>query len=91
MEIQLKTVDERGRLVLGKPFANKVAQIEQVGEGEFHIVFVQPVPEREMWLYRNEKAKALVYQGLAEARTGKFSKNPPNLKADKELVGDLED
>jgi hypothetical protein len=44
-----------------------------------------------MWLYTNEKAKALVHQGLAEARAGKFSKNPPNLKADKDLVGDLED
>jgi hypothetical protein len=91
MEIVLKTVDERGRLVLGKPYANKVAQIEQIGEGEFRVVFVQPVPESQMWLYQNETAKGLVLQGLAEARAGKFSKNPPNLKADKELVGDLED
>jgi hypothetical protein len=91
METQLKTVDERGRLVLGKSFANKIVQIEQVGEGEFHIVFVQPIPERELRLYKNEKAKSLVQQGLTEARAGTFSKSPPNLKADKELALNMED
>jgi hypothetical protein len=91
MQPQLKTVDERGRLVLGKSFANKVAQIEQVAEGEFRLIFVRPVPEREMWLYNNEKAKSLVFQGLAEARDATFSKNPPDLKADRRLVSEIDE
>jgi hypothetical protein len=90
MQTELKTVDDRGRLVLGKPFANKIAQVEQLGEGEFRIVFVQPVPERELWLYKNENAKSLVQQGLLEARAGRFSKSPPNLKVDKDLAADLD-
>jgi hypothetical protein len=91
MDVELKTIDERGRLVLGKNFAGKVAQVERLGECEFRLVFVQMVPESEMWLYRNQEAKALVFRGLAEARDRKFSKHPPDLKADKKLVTELED
>lgn len=49
------------------------------------------IPEREAWLYENEEAREAVRRGLAQARAGRFSQSPPDLKADRELVEDLED
>lgn len=47
------------------------------------------LPERSNTM--SETAAALLRQGLAEARAGTFSSDPPDLKADAALVGGLDD
>lgn len=88
MSVDLKAIDDRGRLVLGKPYANKLAQIERVGDHELRIVFVQAVPESEMWLYENQEAKSSVFRGLEQARRREFV-DGPDLSADMSLLKEL--
>jgi len=49
------------------------------------------IPEREVWLYENPKALASVRRGLEQARKGKVTKTPPDLKATAKLAEQLED
>jgi len=75
----LKTIDEKGRLTLGREFAGRTVQLEQ-DDGGILIKFYRVVPEREAWLWENETAKALVTRGLEQARDGELS-NGPDLAA----------
>ena len=84
-----KTVDEHGRLNLGKEFANRTVLIEQVDETEFRVTMAVVIPERELWLHRNPEALAAVRKGLAEAKAGKFT--PLDLEADRALYEELGD
>jgi ABC-type nitrate/sulfonate/bicarbonate transport system substrate-binding protein len=72
-----RTADSKGRVVLGKRFANRT-------------VIVKVVPEREAWLYKNPKALKSVLRGLAEARAGHFTAGP-DLEADAALISELMD
>ena len=83
-----KLADSKGRIVLGSKFANKTVIVEEIDELEVRIIAAAVIPERELWLHRNEKA--MVQQGLAQARTRRFSKTPPDLKADDRLIDDLD-
>jgi hypothetical protein len=49
------------------------------------------VPQRELWLHRNAKARDSVHRGLAQAQAGKFSRNPPDLDGDESLAKSLGD
>lgn len=49
------------------------------------------VPQRELWLYKNPEAKALLEIGLEQAQAGKFGASPPDLDADQAIVDQLED
>jgi hypothetical protein len=41
------------------------------------------IPEKEMWLYKNEAAMGSLKRGLDQARKGKFGKDPTANKKDK--------
>ena len=75
-----KLADSKGRIALGAKFANKTVIVEEIDDLEVRIIAAAVIPERELWLHKNEKAMAAVQQGLAQARSRRFSKNPPNLK-----------
>ena len=79
-----KQADSKGRVTLGKAFANKIVLIEKRGNR----VIVRPgrvIPENEAWLYENEVALNAVRRGLNQARKGTFAK-APDLKAARKLA-----
>ena len=86
-----KNTDSKGRVTLGGHFANRAVIVEHRGEDEVIFRLARVIPEREVWLYENPKALASVRRGLDQARKGKVTKNPPDLKAAAKLVEQLED
>ncbi len=89
--METRKVDSRGRINLGKEFANRTILFEKIGETEFKLELAAVIPERELWLYKNPEAKALLEIGLEQAKAGVFSASPPDLDADQALVDQLED
>ncbi|GAC1512817.1 MAG: hypothetical protein NVS1B3_16820 [Candidatus Dormibacteraceae bacterium] len=75
----LRTVDDKGRLTLGREFAGRAAQVEK-GDDGLVIRFVRVVPHREAWLWETETAKGSVDRGLGQARDGELNSGP-NLAA----------
>jgi hypothetical protein len=75
----LKTIDEKGRLTLGREFAGRTVQVEK-DDGGILIKFYRVVPEHEAWLWENETAKGMVDRGLKQAREGELN-NGPDLAA----------
>ena len=61
-----KTVDSKGRICLGARFANKTVTVEEIGETEIRIVEAATIPDRELWLHRNQEAIDAVRAGLAQ-------------------------
>jgi hypothetical protein len=88
--METKTADSRGRINLGKEFANRTFIFEKVGETEMKLELAAVIPEKEVWLYKNPEAKALLDIGLEQAKQRKFSTSPPDLDADQALVDQLE-
>lgn len=86
-----KEVDAKGRIVLGKKFAGKTVIIEEIDDTEIRILTAALIPEREMWLHKNKRAMARVQEGLAQARAGAFSANPPEVAADAKQTAQLDD
>jgi hypothetical protein len=84
-----KTADSKGRISLGKRFANRTFIIEETGEMELKLQPARIIPEREAWLYENKEAEASVLRGLEQARAGRFSTSPPDLAADQALVEEI--
>lgn len=76
MTVVPRTVDEKGRLTLGKEFANKLVIIRQLADGVLEIVRAKAVPEPELWLHKNPKAIQRVMEGLEEAKAGKLVDGP---------------
>lgn len=72
----LKTIDEKGRLTVGREFAGRTVQVEKTDDGWLLIKFVRVVPDREAWLWENPTALALVERGLQQARDGEFGEDP---------------
>ena len=87
----VKIADSKGRVVLGPQFANKPVIIEEVDETEVRVIAAEVVPQRELWLHRNIKARDSVHRGLAQAKDRKFSQNPPVLDTDESLTESLDD
>jgi len=87
----IKTADAKGRIALGPEFANRTVIIEQIDETELRVIAAAVVPERELWLHRNQEAKSSVHRGLEQARGRQFSKRPPDLARDAKLVEQLDD
>jgi hypothetical protein len=71
----LKTVDEKGRLTLGREFAGRTVEIEKASDAVV-VKFKRVVPEREAWLWENETAAGMVERGLQQARAGELSDGP---------------
>jgi hypothetical protein len=86
-----KTVDSKGRVSLGNRFANRTVIIEEVDPTEIRVTLAQVIPQREVWLHKNLKAKSSVFRGLTQAKNGKVEKSPPNMHRDALLVEQLED
>lgn len=68
----IKTADSKGRIALGPGFANKTFIIEEVDATEFRIIAASVIPERELWLHKNEAAMASVQRGLQQAAQGEI-------------------
>lgn len=85
-----KVVDSKGRIALGNRFIGKTVIIDDSDPDRIVVTPAVVIPEREAWLYRNEKALTSVRQGLAEAKGRKFSKKTPDLDADVALVAKLD-
>jgi len=90
VKLSTKTVDSKGRLTLGTRFANRTVIVRAIDETEVVITLASVIPEREAWLYKNQKAKTLVAVGLEQAAAGRFSDSPPALDADAELAARIE-
>ena len=86
-----KTADSKGRISLGSRFANQTVIVEDVDPTEVRVTLAQVIPQREVWLFKNPKAKASVFRGLAQAKAGKKVKSPPDLAADARLAEQLDD
>ncbi len=89
--MSIKIADSKGRIVLGPHFANKPVIIEEVDDTEVRVIAAEVVPQRELWLHRNIKARDSVHRGLAQAKARKFVHDPPDLGADESLTKSLDD
>lgn len=85
-----KTADDKGRVSLGKAFANKHVIIDSVDETEIRVRLARVVPEREAWLLSNDAARTSLHRGLAQAANGEFADPPPDLEQDLDLCEKLE-
>lgn len=70
---RIKNTDSKGRITLGESYANRTMLVEKHGDGVFQR-FTRVIPERETWLYDNEKAPASVQRGVQQvcARSSKM-------------------
>jgi hypothetical protein len=89
--VSTKIADSKGRVALGPRFANQTVLVEEVDPTEVRITIAAVVPQRELWLRQNRAAQDSVLRGLAQARSGKFSKTPPNLDQDAAIAERLDD
>lgn len=86
-----KTADSRGRINLGKEFANKTFVFEKIGDTEMRLEVARVIPERELWLYENPEARETLFGALERLKAGQFSECPPDLDAEEPWMKDLED
>ncbi len=86
-----KTADSKGRVALGKEFANRPVIIQRVGPNEIRVIKARVIPEDEAWLWDNEEAMGMVKRGIKQAKGHKFADSPPDLDADDLLVDGLDD
>ena len=87
----IKTADSKGRITLGSRFAGKTVIVQEIDPTEVRITLAQAVPQRELWLYKNPRAKTSVLRGLAQAKAGEMAELPPDLEGDAPLVEQLDD
>jgi hypothetical protein len=88
--MQTKTADSKGRVTLGRRFANKPVIIREVDKTEVVVTLARVIPEREAWLFHDRKARDSVLRGLTQARS-RDSVEGPDLDADAKLADKIED
>jgi len=71
----IKTIDEKGRVTLGKEFAGRAVEVVEEGN-EVRLRFMEMVPANEAWLWKNEIALASIRQGLEQAAKGALGPGP---------------
>ncbi len=76
--MSLKTIDEKGRVTVGREFAGRTVRVER-DDDRLILVFYRAVPDREAWLWENEAAKDMVDRGLRQAQQGDLNDGPPDL------------
>lgn len=69
------TVDSKGRIPLGVCHAGERYIIIEDNEGRIILEKAVLLPERELWLHKNEKAKKSVLTGLKQARQKDLKSN----------------
>jgi hypothetical protein len=89
--MELKIADSRGRVNLGKEFANKTFLIEKTGETEMKLELAAVIPEREMWFHKNPEAQAAVVGAIERLSAGQFAETPPDIDAEDPWMGEFED
>ncbi len=87
----IKTADSKGRIALGKTFANSTVLIERVSSNEYRVIKARVIPEDEAWLWENDKALGMVMRGLRQAQEHQFVETPPDLDLDDKLASGLDD
>lgn len=75
MPSALKTIDQKGRVTVGRAFAGRLVEVD-AGEDEIVLRFKRTVPQREAWLWESPEAKASLERGLRQARDGTLSEGP---------------
>ena len=85
-----KNSDSKGRITLGKEFANGTFLFRfNASSNEITLVPAEVVPKQELWLHENKEAMAMVQEGLADAKAGKFVEGP-DLDEAKKLIDKIE-
>jgi hypothetical protein len=85
-KMTIKLADSKGRVALGNRFANHTFIVDDTTPGQILLKVAVAIPANEAWLYENEAAKELLRIGLAQAKAGRLSKDPPDLEADVEML-----
>ncbi len=75
-----RSVDKKGRLLLGLEMAGATVLVEKMPTGEFIVRPAVTVPAEEAWLFQNKEALESVRLGLEDARSGRFVKDPRGSK-----------
>jgi len=70
MENMDVTADSKGRINLGSKHAGQRYIITKDEQGTVVLEKAALIPEREIWLHRNQEAKHSVSKGLEEAKRG---------------------
>lgn len=83
-----KMVDSKGRVSLGKGFANSLVLIQELADGLIRVVRARAVPELESWLYNNPEALQMVMEGIEQAKNGQLI-DGPNLEEMEKLADDM--
>jgi len=86
-----KSADSKGRVALGKEFANTPVIIQRVSPTEVRVIKARVIPEKEAWLWENEEALARVSRGLRQSQNEEFADTPPDLGGDELLSDELDD
>ena len=84
----IKTVDSKGRVVLGPTFANSTVILTQIDPTEIVVSKARAVSERELWLLEHPEALASVFEGLRQTAAGE-TVEPPDVEADMEKARNL--
>ena len=85
-----RNTDAKGRVTLGKHFANRTVLIQHTSENEVIVKLARVIPEDELWLHENQSALESVQRGIAEASAGQGGE-APDLDADRELADAIQD
>jgi hypothetical protein len=75
-----RTIDSKGRLLLGKEYAGRQVIIDDQEPDRLVIMTATTVPDRELWLYCNKRALDDVLTGLEQAKRGEFVPGPDKKK-----------
>ncbi len=79
-----KTVDAKGRITLGRDFANQTVVIDDSNPNQLIIRKMVLIPAEEAWLYENGEAMKSLRAGLSQASGLQFSDSPPDVDSDAE-------
>jgi hypothetical protein len=80
--VTTKTADSKGRVALGKAFANSPVIVERISPTEVRIIKARVIPASEGWLWDNQQALGMVKRGFQQAKNRQFAENPPDLDLD---------
>jgi hypothetical protein len=72
MHIHTVQTDSKGRLNPGKDFASCLFLVDQTDRGEFTLKKAAVIPEKELWLYKNQETLSSVEKGIEQAKKGKI-------------------
>ncbi len=54
MRQEIKTVAKNGQIVIGRRFAGKKVQINELDDGSLIVRAIAVIPENELWLYKGD-------------------------------------